>query len=126
MQDLQPRLGRPAGPGDGRPSNRKLYEQVAWLAQHEWNANRNLGLVVGATHPAALARLRALAPDLWFLAPGVGAQGGDLRAALAARPGKLRRTGAGLLLPVSRAISRAADPAAAARALVDEMRAVRA
>jgi uridine monophosphate synthetase len=111
--------------------NRKLYEHVALLAQVEWNANRNLGLVVGATYPAALARLRALAPDLWFLVPGVGAQGGDLRAALQAGLRKNLTSassgapvGLGLLLTVSRAISRAADPAAAARDLVDEMRAV--
>jgi uridine monophosphate synthetase len=97
----------------------KLYEHVAQLAQHTWNANRNLGLVVGATYPEALARLRELAPDLWFLAPGVGAQGGDLRIAMRAG---LRKDGLGLLLPVSRAISRAADPHAAAHRLVAEMR----
>jgi uridine monophosphate synthetase len=97
----------------------KLYEHIAQRAQQDWNANRNLGLVVGATHPEALARLRELAPDLWFLAPGVGAQGGDLRAAMQAG---LRKDGLGLLLPVSRAISRAADPRAAAHNLVAEMR----
>ena len=50
-----------------------------------WNRLGNVGLVVGATDPAALARVRALAPGLWFLVPGVGAQGGDLAAALASR-----------------------------------------
>ncbi len=91
----------------------RLYEKVALLAA-EWNENNNLGLVVGATHPEALARVRELAPGLWFLAPGVGAQGGDLVAALNAG---LRADGLGLLIPVSRAISRAADPRQAARQL---------
>ncbi len=94
----------------GQGCARKLYEKVAMLAQ-DWNTNNNLGLVVGATHPGALRDVRALAPDLWILAPGVGAQGGDLAAALTAG---LRADGLGLLIPVSRAISRAADPRQAA------------
>ena len=102
--------------GEGRPM--RLYEKVALLAQ-EWNSGGNVGLVVGATHPQALARVRALAPELWFLAPGVGAQGGDLAAALQAG---LREDGLGLLVPVSRAISRSADPRQAAGKLVEEMR----
>ena len=100
-------------PIKGQGCIQKLYEKVALLAQ-EWNTNNNLGLVVGATHPEALAEIRALAPDLWILAPGVGAQGGDLAAALAAG---LRADGLGMLIPVSRAISRAADPRQAARDL---------
>lgn len=91
----------------------RLYETVARLAQ-EWNRGDNLGLVVGATHPQALERVRKIAPDLWILAPGVGAQGGDLSAALQAG---LRQDGLGLLLPVSRAISRSEDPRGAADAL---------
>ncbi|WP_062194790.1 orotidine-5'-phosphate decarboxylase [Anaerolinea thermolimosa] len=104
--------------GEGRPM--RLYEKVALLAQ-EWNERRNLGLVVGATHPEALSRVRALAPEMWILAPGVGAQGGDLGAALQAG---LRADGLGMLVPVSRAISRAADPRRAAMELVDQMRQV--
>ncbi len=100
-----------------------LYEKVAALAQ-VWSApGGNLGLVVGATHPQALARVRSVAPDLWFLAPGVGAQGGDLAAALAAG---LRGDGLGMLIPVSRAISRAASPRQAAQAFVDEVREIQA
>jgi len=98
-----------------------LYEKVAMLAQ-EWNQNGNLGLVVGATHPAALAAVRSLAADVWILAPGVGAQGGELAAALRAG---LRADGLGMLVPVSRSLSRAADPRAAALKLVEEMREVR-
>jgi uridine monophosphate synthetase len=94
-----------------------LYLVVARLAQ-SWNTSGNIGLVVGATHPEALARVRAVAPGLWFLAPGVGAQGGDLEKALQAG---LRLDGKGMLLPVSRSVSRAADPAVAAAKLRDEI-----
>ena len=94
-----------------------VYEAVARLAQ-SWNEKDNLGLVVGATHPAALQNVRAAAPNLWILAPGVGAQGGDLQAALAAG---LRADGLGLLIPVSRALSRSADPRQAAQDLSDQI-----
>lgn len=92
----------------------RLFERVAELATG-WNMNDNLGLVVGATHPEALAAVRKIAPELWILAPGVGAQGGDLETALRAG---LRSDGLGLLVPVSRQISRAADPRKAAQELV--------
>jgi orotidine-5'-phosphate decarboxylase len=55
----------------------KLFEHVASLAQGPWNLNGQLGLVVGATYPAEIERVRALAPQLPLLIPGVGAQGGD-------------------------------------------------
>lgn len=54
-----------------------LYEHVARLAQGPWNLNGQLGLVVGATYPAEIERVRAIAPQLPLLIPGVGAQGGD-------------------------------------------------
>ena len=101
-------------------SGRPLYLRVARLAQ-TWNTRGNLGLVVGATHPEALAATRTAAPDLWFLAPGVGAQGGSLEAALAAG---LRADGLGMLIAVSRGISRAANPAAAAAALHERIAAL--
>ncbi len=94
-----------------------LYIHVAKLAQ-TWNVKNNVGLVVGATHPEALKAVRAAAPDLWFLAPGVGAQGGELESALRAG---LRKDGKGILLPVSRAISRAENPAKAAAELRDQI-----
>jgi uridine monophosphate synthetase len=96
----------------------KLYEQVAVLAQ-AWNRQDNLGLVVGATQIEALQRVRAIAPDLWILAPGVGAQGGHLAQALHAG---LRSDGMGLLLPVSRAISQAKHPRQAAIELCEAIR----
>jgi orotidine-5'-phosphate decarboxylase len=59
---------------DGSPL---LYEHIAHLAQGSWNLNGQLGLVVGATYPAEIERVRAVAPTLPLLIPGVGAQGGD-------------------------------------------------
>jgi orotidine-5'-phosphate decarboxylase len=58
---------------DGIPLYEKVVEKV-----NEWNANSNCAIVVGATHPDELKKLRAKAPDLPFLIPGIGAQGGDL------------------------------------------------
>jgi uridine monophosphate synthetase len=98
-------------------SGLNLYEELAHKAQ-AWNLQDNLGLVVGATHPEAMQRIRTQAPDLWFLTPGVGAQGGDLTAAIQAG---LRSDGLGMLVPVSRGISRAEDPRTAALALRDEI-----
>ncbi|MDX9992204.1 MAG: orotidine-5'-phosphate decarboxylase [Anaerolineales bacterium] len=98
-------------------TNYPLYIHVAHLAQ-TWNTKNNIGLVVGATQPESLARVRAAAPDLWFLAPGIGAQGGDLESALRAG---LRPDGKGMLIPVSRALSRAAKPALAAAEFRDEI-----
>lgn len=106
--------------GQGRPM--MLYEKVATSAQ-DWNESGNIGLVAGATHPEALQRVRTAAPSLWILAPGVGAQGGDMLAAL--RSG-LRPDGLGLLVPVSRGISRAADPQQAARDLYQQINRLRA
>jgi orotidine-5'-phosphate decarboxylase len=61
-----------------------LYEHVARLAQGPWNLNGQLGLVVGATYPAEIERVRAVAPNLPLLIPGVGAQGGDALATVKA------------------------------------------
>jgi uridine monophosphate synthetase len=108
-------------PLGGQAAGRMLFEEVAALAQR-WNRGNNLGLVVGATHPASLARVRAVAPDLWFLAPGIGAQGGDLEAALQAG---LRADGLGMVIPVSRGVARAADPHLAAQELHQQITAIR-
>ncbi len=90
---------------------RPLYLQVAEMAPR-WSPN--VGLVVGATYPDALAGVRRVAPDAWFLVPGVGAQGGDLPAALAAG---LRADGQGMLIAVTRGVSLAEDHRAAADGL---------
>lgn len=71
------RLPVPARSGIPHP----LFEHVAEKVR-EWDAHGNLGLVVGATHPEELRRVREICPDTPILIPGVGAQGGDLAAAL--------------------------------------------
>jgi orotidine-5'-phosphate decarboxylase len=91
-----------------------LYEHIAKLAQGPWNTNGQLGLVVGATYPAEIERVRALAPTLPLLIPGVGAQGGDALATVRAG----WRKDAPIIVNSSRAIlyaSSGADFAAAAR-----------
>lgn len=98
-----------------------VYETVARLA-NDWNTGGNIGLVVGATHPDAMRRVREIAPNLWFLAPGVGSQGGELRAALETG---LRADGTGLLVNVSRSVARAASPLQAATRLRDEINEIR-
>ena len=98
-----------------------LYEHVAKLAQ-KWNTRNNIGLVVGATHVDAMKRVRGAAPDLWFLAPGVGAQGGELESSLRAG---LRKDGMGVLIPISRGISRAESPGKAAAEIRDQILQIR-
>jgi orotidine-5'-phosphate decarboxylase len=82
---------------DGLP----LYRRVAERAAGHWNTHRNLMLVVGATYPREMADLRRAHPEVPFLVPGIGAQGGDLEATLAAG---LDGNGAGLLINSSRGI----------------------
>jgi len=103
---------------EGRP----LYEVVAERAVR-WNRAGNVGLVVGATYPDALRRVRAIAPDVPILLPGVGAQGGDLPAALQAG---LTAAGDGVIVNASRSVIFADDPRAAARDLRDAINVARA
>jgi uridine monophosphate synthetase len=118
LQDLM--VNGPQRPLGGSSAVR-LYEHVAKLAQ-TWNTRKNIGLVVGATHVEPMKRIRAVAPDLWFLTPGVGTQGGDLETAMKAG---LRKDGKGMLIPISRGISRAENPAKVAAELRDEILSIR-
>jgi uridine monophosphate synthetase len=99
----------------GRP----LYQVVAEQAVR-WGAN--VGLVIGATYPQALRAVREMAPQMWILLPGVGAQGGDLEAALAVG---LDEQGSGIIVSASRSIIYAEDPRAAAQELRDRINAAR-
>ncbi|WP_159915258.1 orotidine-5'-phosphate decarboxylase [Pantoea sp. 18069] len=97
------------------PGNPKVFEHVAALAQGPWNLNGQLGLVVGATRPHEIERVREIAPTLPLLIPGVGAQGGD---AVATVKAGLREHGS-IIVNSSRAIlyaSSGTDFAQAARA----------
>ena len=108
----------------------KMYEHIAGLAQGPWNFNGQLGLVVGATYPEEIERVRELAPTLPLLIPGVGAQGGDAIATVkAGLRQKNTATGSETTGPIivssSRAIlyaSKGQDFAAAARKVAMQTR----
>jgi orotidine-5'-phosphate decarboxylase len=98
-----------------------LYEHVARLAQGPWNLNGQLGLVVGATYPAEIERVRQVAPTLPLLIPGVGAQGGDAVATVKAG----WREDAPIVVNSSRAILYASDAEGFAEAARREARKTR-
>jgi orotidine-5'-phosphate decarboxylase len=119
-RDLQDLLVTAPGGGEARP----LFEMVAEMARR-WNSRGNVGLVVGATYPEELRRVRRLCPEMTFLVPGVGAQGGDVAAVMG---NGLDKAGRGLIINVSRQVlyaSREKDfavaAAGAARQLRDEI-----
>lgn len=89
-------------------SGQKLFEQVAMKASSQWNDNNNLLLVVGATYPEELADIRRIVGDMPLLIPGIGAQGGDVKATLQAG---LRSDGLGLIISSSRGIIYAGNAA---------------
>ena len=103
-----------------------LYEHIAKLAQGEWNTNGQLGLVVGATYPTEIERVRQVAPHVPLLIPGVGAQGGDAVATV--RAGYKQHNGqttAPIIVNSSRAVlyaSNGADFADAARKVAMQTR----
>ena len=103
---------------DGEP----LYARVAHKVATEWNAHHNCMLVVGATWPEQMQKIRSITGDMPFLVPGVGAQGGDVKALVSA--GKTQ-DGAGLVINSSRAVlyaSQGADFAEAARRVAQASR----
>jgi len=86
-------------------SGEKLYERIARLAVEQWNGGGQVGLVVGATFPAEIARVRELAPTLPLLIPGIGAQGGDAAATVRAGwRGTPERTTGPIIVSSSRAV----------------------
>jgi orotidine-5'-phosphate decarboxylase len=120
-------LCRTSNPGAGEfqdleTGGRPLWQAVAERVNSTWNANGNCMLVVGATYPDEMRKIRAIAPDMTFLVPGVGAQGGDVDAVVSAG---LDTDGKGLIVSSSRGIIFSDDPASGARALRDEINAAR-
>lgn len=88
---------------DGKP----MWEVVAKKVNAEWNSQGNCMLVMGATYPAEMKVVRQLCPQMTFLVPGIGVQGGDVKATVTA--GKTAQ-GDGLIIAVSRSVIFAADP----------------
>ena len=120
----------PDAPGSASQPGDRLFEHIARLAAGPWNASGQLGLVVGATYPAEIERVRTLAPTLPLLIPGVGAQGGDAAATVRAGwrgsvgPAGMHSTGP-VIVNSSRAVLYASagdDFAGAARAVADATR----
>jgi orotidine-5'-phosphate decarboxylase len=111
------------------PNEEPLYLHVAKLAAQQWNSSSQISLVVGATFPEEIAKVRAIVGDMPLLIPGIGAQGGDIDATVGA--GKITgKPGTGMIINSSRAIlyaSSGPDFAKAARAVAtstrDELRA---
>ncbi len=105
-----------------------LYEHIARLAQGEWNHNGQLGLVVGATFPGEITRVRELAPTLPLLIPGIGAQGGDAQASVRAGwRGSASATTGAVIVNSARAVlyaSRGNEFAADARRVASQTRAM--
>ncbi|HEV2575637.1 MAG TPA: orotidine-5'-phosphate decarboxylase [Acidobacteriaceae bacterium] len=117
-------LCRTSNPGAGEFQDLDVNGKPLWLAVAQrissaWDIDGNCALVVGATYPEEMRAIRAAAPDMTFLVPGIGAQGGDVRAVIETG---LDTRGAGLLLAASRSILFSDDPAAAARGHRDEIR----
>jgi orotidine-5'-phosphate decarboxylase len=114
------------------PGQPLVYEHIAQLAQGPWNLNGQLGLVVGATYPTEIERVRELAPTLPLLIPGVGAQGGDaaatVKAGLRMQGDTAQRTISGpIIVNSSRAVlyaSSGPDFAQAARGVAQQTREV--
>lgn len=99
-------------------SGKPLWQIVAESVSKHWNKNNNCMLVVGATYPEEMKKIRALVGDMTFLVPGIGAQGGDLKAVLEAG---LNSEGLGLIINSSRGVIFAGNPKEEARKLREEI-----
>lgn len=97
-------------PTDGKP----LYQVVAEHVANQWNANGNCAVVVGATYPEELKKVREIVSDMPILIPGIGAQGGDLVTTI--RNG-LNSKDQGIIISSSRSIIFAQNPRAETEAL---------
>ncbi|HTI15622.1 MAG TPA: orotidine-5'-phosphate decarboxylase [Dictyobacter sp.] len=122
-------LARTSNPGAGElqdllvgETQEPLYQVVARNVARQWNTNGNCALVIGATYPDEMRKVREIVGDLPFLIPGIGAQGGDVAATVQA--GKDSR-GWGMIINSSRGIiyaSQESDFAAAARRATAQLR----
>lgn len=116
-------LCRTSNPGAGELQDlmvggRPLWQRIAEHVAGEWNELGNCALVVGATWPGEMRVVREMAPEVCLLVPGIGAQGGDVRAVVEAG---LDAKGGGLMISSSRGIVFAESPREAARELCGEI-----
>ncbi|MFA6353937.1 MAG: orotidine-5'-phosphate decarboxylase [Candidatus Paceibacterota bacterium] len=117
-------LCRTSNPGAGelqdfKIKNKQLWQIVAERVSKNWNKNKNCLLVVGATYPKEMKKIRSLVGEMTFLVPGIGAQGGDLKGTLKAG---LNKVGLGLIINSSRGIIFSKNPKIEAQKLRDEIR----
>ncbi len=117
-------LCRTSNPGAGElqdleSDGKKLWQIVAEKVSKDWNKNNNCMLVVGATYPEEMKKIREIAGDMTFLVPGIGSQGGDVKAVLEAG---LNKEGLGLIINSSRGIIFAENPKEEAKKLCEEIR----
>ena len=116
-------LCRTSNPGAGEfqdleSGGKSFWQIVAEKVSIDWNASNNCMLVVGATYPNEMKKVREIAGDMTFLVPGIGAQGGDVKAAVESGLNSQKK---GMIINSSRGIILAEDPAAEARKLRDEI-----
>ncbi|HTE48528.1 MAG TPA: orotidine-5'-phosphate decarboxylase [Candidatus Paceibacterota bacterium] len=117
FQDLE--IDGPASAQGSGEAKKKLWQIVAEKVSKDWNKNKNCMLVVGATYPQEMKKIRLVAPDMTFLVPGIGAQGGDLKATLRAG---VNSQGLGLIINSSRGIIFSDNPKEEAKKLCEEIR----
>lgn len=116
-------LCRTSNPGAGEYQDLKigskpLWSVVAEKTKKEWDKNNNCLLVVGATYPAEMKRIRSIVGDMTFLVPGIGAQGGSIKDTV--KSGLNSKT-MGLIINSSRGIIFSENPADEAKKLRDEI-----
>ena len=117
-------LCRTSNPGakdfqDLETDGKKIWEIVAEKISKDWNKNNNCMLVVGATYPEEMKKIRELVGDMMFLVPGVGAQGGSVKNVML---NGLNKEGGGLMINSSRGIIFSENPKNEAKKLCDEIR----
>lgn len=117
-------LCRTSNPGAGEFQDleikgKPLWQIVAEKVFYDWNKNNNCLLVVGATYPKEMQKIRDIVGEMTFLVPGIGAQGGEIKEVMEAGPNK---EGLGLIINSSRGIIFAEDPKEEAKKLWEEIR----
>ena len=120
-------LCRTSNPGSGdlqdlKVGEKNIWEVVAEKVSREWNDNNNCMLVVGATYPEEMKKIREIVDDITLLVPGIGAQGGSVKDVMESG---LNSKGKGLIISSSRGIIFSENPKGEARALCEEIRSCR-